>query len=106
MSRSYRKFPKVRVYYGKSGKYGRKRANKKVRKLPLDYYIPNGRSFKKVFNSCEIYDYSFTQFKEWEIKEWEQEEVEILNGIDSWKRKYHTSLEECLGDWKKTYKCK
>ena len=103
MSRSYKKFPQVRVYYGKSGKYARNQANKKIRKLPVDYDIPNGRAFKKLYETCEIWDYAFTQFKEWEIQEWEEIESRIENGVFSWKAKYHTSLEETLTDWKKTY---
>lgn len=103
MSRSYKKFPKVSVYYGKSGKFGRRRANKKIRNLSIDYYIPNGGSFKKLYESCNICDYSFTQFKEWEIQDWETEELKIQNGIENWRKKYHGTLKEALQDWKKLY---
>ena len=103
MSRSYKKFPQVRAYYGKSGKIARNFANRKIRRLPLDYDIPNGRSFKKLYETSEIWDYAFTQFKEWEIQEWEETEARIKNGIHSWKARYHTSLKETLTDWKKTY---
>ena len=104
MSRSYKKFPQVRAYYGKSGKIARNFANRKIRRLPLDYDIPNGRSFKKLYETSEIWDYAFTQFKEWEIQEWEKEESYIVNDIyASWKKKYHTSLEERLNEWKKYY---
>ena len=106
MSRSYKKFPHVRAYYGKSGKWARTKANRRIRHLPLNYDIPNGRSFKKINESCEIWDYAFTQFKEWEIQEWEEVESRTVNGIPSWKARYHTSLEETLADWKKTYLCK
>lgn len=106
MSRSYKKFPQVRAYYGKSGKKERNFANRKIRRLPIEYDIPNGRSFRKLYERCEIWDYAFTQFKEWEIQEWEREETYIANGIYSWRTKYHTSLEETLADWKKTYICK
>lgn len=103
MSRSYKKFPRIRAYYGKSGKYGRNQANRKIRRLPIDYDIPNGRGFKKLNESCDIWDYSFVQFKEWAIEEWEKEEAEIINDIYSWRRKYHTTLEDALVDWKKSY---
>ena len=106
MSRSYKKFPQVRAYYGKSGKIARNFANRKIRRLPLDYDIPNGRSFKKLYETSEIWDYAFTQFKEWEIQDWEKDESDIMNEIHTWKKKYHTSLEERLTDWKKTYICK
>lgn len=103
MSRSYKKFPHVRAYYGKSGKFARNQANRKIRRLPIDYDLPNGRSFKKLNETCEIWDYAFTQFKEWEIQEWEETEARITNGVHSWKNKYHSTLEEALIDWKKTY---
>lgn len=106
MSRSYKKFPQVRAYYGKSGKYARNQANRKIRRLPVDYDLPNGNSFKKLYERWEIWDYGFTQFKEWEIQEWETEESYIANDIYSWRNQYHTSLEERLANWKKTYLCK
>lgn len=106
MSRSYKKFPHVRAYYGKSGKFRRNQANRKIRRLPIDYDLPNGRGFKKLNETCEIWDYAFTQFKEWEIQDWEKEETDIINEVHSWKKKYHTTLEETLANWKKTYICK
>ena len=106
MSRSYKKFPVVRAYYGKSGKKARNYANRKIRRLPLTYDLPNGRGFKKINESCDIWDYSFTQFKEWEIQEWEQEEARRANGLGSWKYRLYSTLDEALIDWKKTYKCK
>jgi hypothetical protein len=108
MSRSYKKFPQVRAYYGKSGKIARNYANRKIRRLPLDCDIPNGRSFRKLYERCEIWDYAFTQFKEWEIQDWEETESRIKYGVHSrfWKAAGHTSLEETLADWKKTFLCK
>ena len=103
MSRSYKKFPHIRAYYGKSGKYARNRANRKIRRLSLDYDIPQHRGFKKLSESCDIWDYSFTQFKEREIKEWEQEETRKLYGIYSWKNRLYSTLDEALIDWKKSY---
>ena len=103
MSRSYKKFPQVRAYYGKSGKWARNKANRKIRRLPINYDLPNGRSFKKLTESCGIWDYAFTQFKDWEVKEWEETEARIANGVYSWRTKCHESLEETLIDWKKTY---
>ena len=67
MSRSYKKFPQVRAYYGKSGKFGRKQTNRKIRRLSINYDIPNGKNFKKLYERSEIWDDAFTQFKEWEI---------------------------------------
>lgn len=106
MSRSYKKFPNVRVYYGKSGKYARNQANRKIRRLPLEYDIPQHRGFKKLNESWDIWDYSFIQFKEWEIKEWEQEETRRAYGLYSWKNRLYSTLDETLTNWKKTYKRK
>ena len=103
MSRSYKKFPQIRVYYGKSGKWSRNQANRKIRRLPIDHDIPNGRSFRKLYERWDIWDYGFTQFKEWEIRDWEEIEARIANGVSSWRTDCHTSLEETLTDWKKTY---
>jgi len=106
MSRSYKHFPTVRAYYGKSGKKARNYANRKIRRLPLDYDLPNGRSFKKLSESWDIWDYSFTQFKEWEIKEWEQEEARRANGFGSLKHSLYSTLNEALNDWAKFYRRK
>lgn len=103
MSRSYKKFPRVRAYYGKSGKYGRNQANRKIRRLPLDYDIPKGRGFKKISNSCEIWDYSFVQFKEWEIQDWEKTQADIANGVETWRGHNPRTLEETLVMWKLSY---
>lgn len=103
MSRSYKKFPKIKVHYGKSGKYSKNQANRKIRRLPLDCDIPNGRGFKKLYESCEIWDYSYTQFKEWEIQDWEKDEADIINEIYTWKKKYRVTLEEAFINWKRAY---
>lgn len=107
MSRSYKKYPKVKISrYGKSGKYGKKQANRTIRRLPIEEHIPDGRCFTKYHERSEIVDYSFTQFKEWEIDEWNRDQQEIANNVNTWKTKYNTSLEEALSNWKKFYKCK
>ena len=106
MSRSYRKYPCISIYYGKSGKFGRRQANKKIRSLPIDYELPKGRGFKKLYNSYDICDYQFTQFKEWAIKDWEKECKDLANGVNMYKNKYHQTLQEELNNWKKDYLCK
>lgn len=105
MSRSYKKFPMVKCE--RSCKFGKKQANKKIRNLRKSgVEIPNGRSYKKLFESCEICDYSFTEFESWAREKWYQEEAEIINNIRPYAKKYHTTLEEYLADWKKYYVCK
>lgn len=108
MSRSYRKFPKIkRGFSGNSCKYGKRRANKKVRNyLKSGREISNGSSYKRVFPKCEIFDYHFTVFKEWAIKEWYDDQYEIINGVSPWKEKYNNTLEEELSEWYKRYKSK
>ena len=58
MSRSYRKYPRVSVYYGKSGKFGRRQANKKIRNLPLDFDLPF-EIFKNSFKSKDQFKLVF-----------------------------------------------
>ena len=106
MSRSYKKYPQIRAYYGKSGKWARNKANRKIRRLPIDYDLPNGRSFKKLTETNDIWDYAFTQFKEWEIAEWEEVEARLMNNVEIWRKRTHSTLKETLTDWKKTYICK
>jgi hypothetical protein len=104
MSRSYKKFPHIRVWYGKSGKWGRKQANKKIRNLPLEERIPKGSIYKKYYNSYNIWDYSFTEFLEWKIEDYYRCEAHFLNGVTNYKK--YDSLNEALIEWKKWYKCK
>lgn len=104
MSKSYKKFPRVK--YEKNCKTGKRFANKKVRTyLKMGKDISNGRSYKKIFNSAEICDYSFIEFKEWAIQNWYKDQYDILNGIRE-KRDCDGTLEEALLDWKKFYKRK
>lgn len=53
MSRSYKKRPIVKD----KNKGTKQQANKKVRKFK--YTIQNGKSYKKIFNSYDISDFSF-----------------------------------------------
>lgn len=104
MSRSYKKFPRIKCE--NSCKFGKRQANKTIRNLPIDFEIPKGRWFKKLYESYDICDYSFTQFQEWEIKDWYRHQAELINGVKPWRSKSDETLEEALGDWKKYYKSK
>lgn len=108
MSRSYRKFPKIKCGFSNhSCKYGKRRANKKVRNyLKSGKDVSNGSSYKRIFPSSEISDYFFVQFKKWTIKEWYDDQYEIINGVSPWKEKYNNTLEEELSEWYKRYKSK
>lgn len=102
MSRSYKKFPMIKC--GGCEKWGKVFANRRVRRYKGE--ISNGSEYKKIYESWDIHDYQYTQFREWAIQEWEQDQAEIANGVNTWKSKYNTTLEEALNDWKKFYKCK
>ena len=104
MSKSYKKFPRVKCE--KSCKIGKHFANKKVRAyLKTGKDISNGKGYKKIFDSAEICDYAFTEFEEWIIQDWYKDQYDILNGIRE-KRDCDGTLEEALLNWKKFYKRK
>lgn len=78
MSRSYKKVPSYSDQ-GRGAVGEKRRANKRVRK---DWTIPNGRSFRKVFNSYDICDWrmcywSMAWLVAWSKKHnWAEGEVE------------------------------
>lgn len=76
MSRSYKKTPVC--IDGKSGRVGKKLANRKVRRYKG--IIPNGKSYKKLYESWEIHDFvSRVTYKE-EQKKFESDFKSYLNG--------------------------
>lgn len=58
MSRSYKKYPSAK--WERSCKFGQRQANKKVRRTLQD--IPNGKAYKKIYESWNICDYKFVSF--------------------------------------------
>lgn len=57
MSRSYKKtYQVVRPSYGPYRLYAKRSANKKVRRAKD---VPNGKAYRKLFCTWEIYDYSW-----------------------------------------------
>lgn len=101
MSRSYKHYPRINVYYGTSGKKERNRANRRIRHLPIDFEIPNGNSYKKLYPGGKIYCYQTTQFKEWEIMEWYEDQARILHNYKY--KPNDITLEKDLILWKKSY---
>ncbi|HAH17786.1 MAG TPA: hypothetical protein DCL29_02025 [Eubacterium sp.] len=89
MSRSYKKHPRVK---DKNNKGMKKYANKKVRHTKD---IPNGKAYKKVFESWDICDYCW-------IWTW-KEAIDAYNQApaDSWIRKHFETLEKYLIYWEK-----
>lgn len=106
MSRSYKKYPRVKCE--KSCKYGKRLANKYVRRyLKQGNMLSNGCEYKKLYQSADICDYSFVQFKEWAIDEFYKDQYDIINNVKSWKANYvNKTLEEALAEWYVYYKAK
>ena len=102
MSRSYKKNPWITDHHVKSSSERKKFANKKVRHTKD---LPNGKAFKKVFESYNLCDYKFFQTKEEAIEEYE----ETLNDVrldedyrEMFLKKFPT-LKAWLWNWKKQY---
>lgn len=94
MSRSYKKHPFVK---DPANKFMKRYANKKVRRTPN---IPNGKAYKKVFESWEISDWNWIWTKNEAIHDWESAEP------NSWIREHYETLEKYLIYWEKCVKRK
>lgn len=89
MSRSYKKHPRVK---DKNSKGMKRYANKKVRRTKD---IPNGKAYRKVFESWNISDYQWIWTREEAIVMYEQAST------NSWIKKHFETLEEYLIYWEK-----
>ena len=89
MSRSYKKYPIVK---DKNNKGMKRYANKKVRRTKN---IPNGKAYKKIFESWDISDYQWI----WTRKEAIEDYNEASE--DSWIKKHFETLEKYLIYWEK-----
>lgn len=97
MSRSYKKNPVVK---DKPTKGIKRIANKKVRRF--NKTISNGKSYKKIFESYDISDFSFTSTYSQYIKDAQSKERAVLNGgLDE-----YLLRDKNYKDWYKTYKMK
>lgn len=101
MSRSYKKTPVCKD--GRSGKFGKKVANRKVRYYKGD--IADGKSYRKIYESWEIHDYishyPLSQLR----KEREAEEKAIRhNGVPAYRRESSFYLSD--HQWAKYFKRK
>ncbi len=97
MSRSYKKHPRCKDSASKDMK---KFANKKVRHIKN---IPNGKAYKKVFESYDISDWNNFWSKEQAIKNWDAAQRKV--GY-SWIREHFETLEKYLIYWEKCVKRK
>lgn len=110
MSRSYKKFPQFRDnLWGRSLKEGKRYNNRKIRRKikNVDIDVGNGKDYKRFgVDSWDLWEYKSYETERDAINEWKQDQIEIAYGIETWKSKYNTTLEEALIEWKKFYKCK
>ena len=94
MSRSYKKHPRAKDSAAKDMK---KFANKKVRHTKD---IPNGKAYRKVFESWKISDFNWIWTKNDAIAEYE------IADENSWIKKRYKNLEDYLKYWEKCVKRK
>lgn len=100
MSRSYRKNPIIH-YAPESGAWGKRQANKKVRRTRD---IPDGKVYKKCYCSWNIHDcrsrYTINEY----FERWSRFiDFCEANGMD-WKNSpYGGTLHEAIKKWKKDY---
>jgi hypothetical protein len=92
MSRSYKKHPFVK---DPANKFMKRYANKKVRRTPN---IPNGKAYKKVFESWDISDWRWW----WN----EQNAIDDYYDDNLWYKSEYETLEEYLIYWEKCVKRK
>ena len=93
MSRSYKKHPFCKDW-NRRKRVGKQLANRKVRaQLKRGIEIPSGKSYRKVFETWDIYDYHWYESKSEAIKNFETKRFKY--GPDT--------LEEAINDWKKYY---
>lgn len=84
MSRS---FKKSLVAKERNDKYNKRCANKKVRRY--NDYIPNGKSYKKIYESYDICDFAFIAISEDEVYDHNEctDKHERFNRIKDFKNK-------------------
>lgn len=97
MSRSYKKNPYCNDGHRKTTKESKRFANKKVRNTDN---VPNGKAYKKIFESWDIRDYSFRQT--WE----EAKEYYEHNKDNDYMKKRYPTLKDWYRAWLKYYKMK
>lgn len=108
MSRSYKQHPIVKDN-GKSKKVGKNLANKMVntyiqRAVDGDMPMPQGSSYKKIYDSWKIADWTFRCTEQ----EWREKYYKYLNSPDDYEREYAAryTIDEWMQLWAKNYKNK
>lgn len=109
MSRSYKKFPLCRMsLWGRNSmKAGKQYANRKIRrklKQNPDLEISNGRYYRYLgINSWDLWEYKFYETEEDVIRDWENNQKRIANGIVSSRYYQDFTFDEAIQHWKKCY---
>lgn len=101
MSRSYKKNPIYTDGRTPTPKKSKKYANKKVKHTSN---LPNGKAYKKVYESYDIHDY-VSRWTWEEAKEWYLRKSQIEEWTHYLKKQYPT-LKLFYRYWKKTFKSK
>ena len=107
MSRSYKKFPLWKDN-GPGSAWSKRVANKKVRRT---FDIPNGRAYKKVYDTYNIHDYfSYYPFKKWMKREYEHYHTCFNDGVPWWRNSAYVEKyskipdeQEEFVEWARTY---
>lgn len=84
---------------GRSGKVGKKLANRKVRRA-LTEYPPKSKNYKKEFESYDIHDWVLRWTKEEALEKYRNAES------DSWMRTKYPTEKSFLNYWAKIYQRK
>ena len=77
MSKSFKKTPIIK--YAGCGPYGKRLANRKVRRNQNDVFA-NGKLYKKMYETWDINDC---------VSRWTQKDAEKRGMIDVWEKFYH-----------------
>lgn len=95
MSRSIKRKPVSKDC--ESGKWGKKQANRKVRREKE--FSGKGKQYKKIYNSWNIHDFVCYWTLDDAIKDWYNEEKEPTQY--QWRHKQFKTLENWINYWKK-----
>ena len=90
-----------------SMKSGKQYANRKIRrklKQNPDLEISNGRYYRHLgINSWELWEYKFKETKEDVIRDWENAQKNIANGVRASRYYREMTLDEAIQDWRRCY---
>lgn len=102
MSRSVKKHPIIK-FAPRQGWIGKRFANKKVRRFAGE--IPNGKAYRKLYESWEIHDCVSRETLNEYLKSWgDWFDFCDRNGYDHYDRDhYGRTIQDAINKWKKVY---